>query len=68
MIDSRYKHIFLFPALLVLVAIIIFPLIYTVRLSFSGWDINRPGLDSVGWKNYARALVDGGFWNSIGTL
>ena len=68
MIDSRYKHIFLFPALLMLVAIIIFPLIYTVRLSFSGWDINRPGLDSVGWANYARALVDGGFWNSMGTL
>jgi len=68
MIDSRYKHIFLFPALLVLLAIIIFPLIYTVRLSFSGWDVNRPGLDSVGWENYARALVAGRFWDSMGTL
>ena len=68
MLDSRYKHIFLFPALLVLVAIIIFPLIYTVRLSFSGWDINYPGLDGVGWANYARALVDGRFWDSMGTL
>jgi multiple sugar transport system permease protein len=68
MIDSRYKHLFLFPALLVLLAIIIFPLIYTVRLSFSGWDINYPGLDSVGWENYARALVDDRFWDSMGTL
>jgi multiple sugar transport system permease protein len=68
MIDSRYKHIFLFPALLLLLAIIIFPLIYTVRLSFSGWDINYPGLDGVGWANYARALVDGRFWDSMGTL
>ena len=68
MLDSRYKHIFLLPALLALVAIIIFPLIYTVRLSFSGWDVNFPELDSIGWDNYARAIADGRFWDSMGTL
>jgi multiple sugar transport system permease protein len=68
MLDSRYKHFFLLPALLVLLAIIIFPLIYTVRLSFSGWDVNYPGLDGVGWENYARAIIDGRFWDSMGTL
>lgn len=68
MIDSRFKHIFLLPALLVLLAIILFPLVYTVRLSFSGWDVNYPGLDSVGWANYARVFVDERFWDSMGTL
>lgn len=68
MLDSRYKHFFLFPALIVLLAVIIFPLIYTIRLSFSGWDVNYPGLDGVGWANYARAIVDGRFWDSMGTL
>ena len=68
MLDSRYKHIFLLPALLALVAIIIFPLIYTVRLSLSGWDVNFPELDYIGWDNYARAITDGRFWDSMGTL
>ncbi len=68
MIDSRYKHFFLLPALLTLLAIIIFPLVYTIRLSFSGWDVNFPELDSIGWANYARVLVDGRFWDSMGTL
>ncbi len=68
MLDSRYKHVFLLPAVVVLLAIILFPLIYTVRLSFSGWDVNYPGLDSVGWDNYARVFADDRFWDSMGTL
>lgn len=68
MIDSRYKHFFLFPALLALLAIIIFPLIYTVRLSFSGWDVNYPELDAIGWANYARVFADTRFWDSMSTL
>ena len=68
MLDSRYKHIFLLPALIALLAIIIFPLIYTVRLSFSGWDVNFPELDYIGWDNYTRVIADRRFWDSMGTL
>ncbi|MGD9537512.1 MAG: carbohydrate ABC transporter permease [Alphaproteobacteria bacterium] len=69
MLHSRfYKHLFLWPAVIALLAIIIFPLVYTVLLSFSGWSVNRPGLDSVGWANYARALGDARFWDSLSTL
>ncbi len=68
MLESRYKHLFLWPALLALLAIIIFPLVYTILLSFSGWSINRAGLNWVGFANYARAIADTRFWESMGTL
>jgi multiple sugar transport system permease protein len=68
MLHSRYKYVFLWPALFGLLAVIIFPLVYTVLLSFSGWSVNRAGLNMVGWANYARAVVDPRFWESMGTL
>ncbi len=68
MLQSRYKYVFLWPALIALLAVIIFPLIYTVLLSFSGWSVNRIGLNWVGWANYARAIIDPRFWQSMGTL
>jgi len=62
---SRHKMIFLLPGLLVLVAIIIFPLLFTIRVSFSSWDVMNPGLDWIGGTNYARLFVDTRFWQSL---
>lgn len=68
MLHSRYKHLFLWPALGLLLLVIIFPLIYTILLSFSGWSVNRAGLFWNGGANYGRAIVDPRFWDSMGTL
>lgn len=65
MLVSRHKMIFLLPGLLVLVAIIIFPLLFTIRVSFSSWDVMNPGLDWIGGTNYARLFVDTRFWQSL---
>lgn len=54
----RQKYIFLLPGLLVLVAIILFPLLFTIRVSFSSWDVYNPGLNWIGGKNYARLWED----------
>ena len=59
------KHFFLLPALLTLVAIIIFPLIFTVRVSFSSWDVYQAGLDYIGGRNYFRVFADARFWESL---
>ena len=59
------KHFFLLPALLTLVAIIIFPLIFTVRVSFSSWDVYQAGLDYIGGRNYLRVFADVRFWESL---
>lgn len=64
----RYKHFFLLPGLLVLVAIIIFPLLFTIRVSFSSWDVISPTLDWLGGKNYARLFADIRFWEALSRL
>jgi multiple sugar transport system permease protein len=60
-----YKYLFLLPGLLVLVAIILFPLLFTIRVSLSGWDVNQPGLNWIGGENYARMLSDNRFWEAL---
>lgn len=68
MLASSRKHIFLLPGLLVLVAIIIFPLAFTIRVSFSSWDVIYPALDWIGGENYTRMIADGRFWDSLRRL
>ena len=61
----KSKHFFLLPALLTLAAIILFPLIFTVRVSFSSWDVYQAGLDYIGGRNYVRLIEDTRFWESL---
>ncbi len=68
MIESRYKYVFLFPGLFTLIAIIIFPLVFTFRLSFSSWDVVEPLLNFIGFQNYIRVFEDTRFWESLATL
>ena len=56
--NFRHKHIFLLPGLLVLIGILIFPILFTVRLSLSSWDSFYPGLDFIGLENYIRLFTD----------
>lgn len=65
---GRSKLGFLLPGLIVLVAIILFPLLFTIRVSFSGWDVSQPGLDWIGLTNYLRLAEDMRFWESFGRL
>jgi multiple sugar transport system permease protein len=64
----RYKLLFLLPGLIVLLLIILFPLLFTIRVSFSSWNSSAPGLDWIGAKNYVRLLADGRYWESLGRL
>lgn len=60
-----YKLSFLLPGFLVLLAIILFPLLFTIRVSLSGWDAISPGLNWAGVKNYAHVFSDGRFWEAM---
>ncbi len=64
----RQKYIFLLPGLLVLVAVILFPLLFTIRVGFSSWDVYNPGLNWAGGRNYARLWADGRFWDALWRL
>lgn len=64
----RQKYLFLLPGLIALVAIILFPLLFTLRVSISGWDVYNPGLSWTGADNWARLFEDGRYWASLGRL
>lgn len=64
--NFRHKHIFLLPGLLVLIGILIFPILFTIRLSLSSWDSVFPSLDFIGLENYVRLFTDDArFWESF---
>ena len=65
MFVSRQKFLFLLPGLLVLIAIILFPLLFTIRVSFSSWDVTYPGLDWIAGENYSRLFDDSRFWEAL---
>lgn len=63
-----YKSYFLLPGLLVLLVIIVFPLLFTIRVSFSSWDVVHPGLDWIGGENYRRLFADTRYWEALTRL
>ena len=67
--NFKHKYLFLLPGLLVLLAILIFPVGFTVRLSLSSWDSFYPAIDFFGIDNYVSLFtVDARFWEAFGRL
>lgn len=67
--DSAIAWLFVAPTIFLLLAINIFPLIWTVRLSFTNYRANRPNeeVEFVGLRNYIRILTDDGIWANMQT-
>ena len=64
--NFRHKYVFLFPGLFVLIGILIFPIVFTVRLSLSGWNSYNPELNFIGLDNYVRLFTeDPRFWEAF---
>lgn len=53
------------PGLITLVAIIIFPLFFTVALTFSNWSVANAGFDWVGGRNWSAMANNDRFWASM---
>lgn len=62
--DRAIAWIFVAPTILILLAINIFPLIWTIYLSFTNFRVNRPNnaVEWVGLRNYERILGDADIW------
>ncbi|MFK5980928.1 MAG: sugar ABC transporter permease [Rhizobiaceae bacterium] len=62
--DRAIAWIFIAPTIILLLAINIFPLIWTIYLSFTNYRVNRPNreVDFVGLRNYERILSDPDTW------
>ncbi|MCB1335450.1 MAG: sugar ABC transporter permease [Roseivivax sp.] len=65
--DRTIAWIFVAPTIFLLLAVNIFPLIWTVRLSFTDFRVNRPNRDVewVGLENYQRILTDADIWHTM---
>ena len=59
--------LFVSPTIILLLAINIFPLLWTIYLSFTNYRVNRPNRD-VKWidlRNYERILSDSDIWQTM---
>ncbi|CAO3429929.1 carbohydrate ABC transporter permease [Azospirillum endophyticum] len=65
--DRAIAWAFIAPTVLLLLAINVFPLIWTVRLSFTNYRANRPNapLRWVGLDNYTSILSDPDVWHAM---
>jgi multiple sugar transport system permease protein len=65
--DRAIAWIFIGPTILLLLAINIFPLLWTVYLSFTNYRANQPGrpLQWVGARNYQRLLESEDIWGYL---
>jgi multiple sugar transport system permease protein len=68
LLKNPLHKLFRIPVWLYMVLIAGFPIVYTINLSFRKFSYALPGYDGqlVGFDNYARVLMDGDFWNSLG--
>lgn len=67
MTDSPVKYAFVLPGVLTMIAIVVFPVGYAIRLSLSSWEISAfaSGLDFTGLRQYVAVLQDTRFWHSL---
>lgn len=64
-IETHYlPYLLLAPAVVALLALTVYPFIYSVYISFFSFKGGRT-FEFIGVDNYARLLRDGQFWNSI---
>ncbi|TMV11537.1 carbohydrate ABC transporter permease [Arenibacterium halophilum] len=62
--DRAIAWIFVAPTIFLLLAINIFPLIWTINLSFTNFKANRANraVEYIGLRNYERILTDSDIW------
>lgn len=65
--DRTIAWIFVAPTIFLLLAVNIFPLIWTIRLSFTNYRVNRPNepVKWVGLQNYSKILNDADIWPTM---
>ena len=65
--DRAIAWIFVGPTIFLLLAINIFPLIWTINLSFTNFKANRTNraVEYIGTRNYERILNDADIWISM---
>jgi len=61
--EQNAKYVFLMPAVLYLILLGVFPLLFSIYLVFNSWQAGS-GITFVGLDNIRRLLVDERFWDA----
>lgn len=64
-IDRRFKYLMVGPAVLVILLIGIFPVVYTLLTSFQRITMDEEDTSFHGLLNYVQLLQDGRFWDAL---
>ncbi|EOH77748.1 carbohydrate ABC transporter permease [Enterococcus malodoratus] len=62
--NALWICLFLLPSLIGFLTFIIYPVFYSLGVSFTEWDLINP-IKFIGLKNYQSLLKDANFWNSL---
>jgi multiple sugar transport system permease protein len=64
--DIGAKYTFLMPTVILILALSIFPLIFSLILAFMSWDLSRlqGGIRFIGLQNFVTLFSDTRFWNT----
>jgi multiple sugar transport system permease protein len=65
--DGYWLYVFLGPSIIALLLLTIFPLVYSLRNTFFGWDLIKPNSQNlfVGLKNYRDVITSSAFQKSL---
>lgn len=59
------RWLFVLPAIIIVLALFVYPIISSFYFSFTNKKLIRPTYDFVGLDNYIAVLKDKGFWNAF---
>ncbi len=63
---SRQGMLLYLPAILIIFGIVVYPMIYALQMSFTGYSVRKPVMDFIGLANYKDILSDIKLWQAIG--
>jgi multiple sugar transport system permease protein len=64
--DRHVRYLFVLPCVLMLLGIGLFPLFYSLGISFLQWELQRPERRFIFLQNYRNALADERLWAAFG--
>jgi multiple sugar transport system permease protein len=67
--EQGWRALFILPALLFTIALVVFPTLFGFYIAFSDWNLQSAGGRSFnGLDNLRQLISDGRFWNALGNM
>ena len=60
-----YGRLFLLPAALLVLVLTVFPLLYSLGMSFTDMRLTQRAVSFIGFANWARLVQDQRFWSTL---